>query len=394
MGVYLKLNLMWFNIIKYFFGIFFLVLCGCTNSSEKPDSILSDLKTDSTIKYAKRFSIASNADFTVVYLFGNKLNFDTTATYLIYNDSSLIKTSLKNTILVKSPCKKIAALSSIYANMFCELGLINNLIAIDNIDYINNPEIISKCNSNQIKEIAKGLEIDLEQTIKLNPDIVFTYGMGDPKKDINPKLLLTKIPVAISLDHLEETPLARAEWIKFFAAFVNKKELADSIFKTVEQNYNALKQIALKSEKKPTVFNEIKYSDSWYMPGGKSYVSKLLTDAGANYLWKEDGNYGSLPLSFEQVYAKAKDADYWINVSTLKTKKDLLAFDTRYAEFNAFKKGAIFNNTKTTNAKGYSNYWETGMIYPDKILNDLLLIFHPELKDKIKNELYYYEQLK
>ena len=379
---------------KYFFGILCIVICGCTNPIEQTETSLTSLKTDSTIKYAKRFSIAQNENFTIVYLFGNKSNFDTTATYLIYKDSSNLKNTPNHCILVKSPSKKIAALSSIYANMFCELGLINNLIAIDNLDYINNPEIISKCNSKQIKEIAKGLEIDLEQTVKLNPDVIFTFGMRDPKKDINPKLQLTKIPVAISLDHLEETPLARAEWIKFFAAFVNKKELADSIFKTVEKNYNELKLIAFKSEKKPTVFNEIKYSDSWYMPGGKSYVSKLLTDAGANYLWKEDGNYGSLPLSFEQVYAKAKDADYWINVSTLKTKKDLLAFDTRYAEFNAFKKGTIFNNTKTTNAKGYSNYWETGMIFPDRILNDLLLIFHPELKDKIKNELYYYEQLK
>ena len=75
------------------------------------------------------------------------------------------------------------------------------------------------------------------------------------------------------------------------------------------------------------------------------------------------------------------------------TKKELLAFDSRYAEFNAFNNGAVFNNTKNTNAKGYSNYWETGMIYPDKILRDMILIFHPELKTKIINDFYYYEKL-
>ena len=91
---------------------------------------------------------------------------------------------------------------------------------------------------------------------------------------------------------------------------------------------------------------------------------------------------------------RAKDAECWINLSLAKTKKQLLSYDTRYAEFKAFKTGNIYNNTKTTNKKGYSTYWETGIIYPDRILNDLLLIFHPELKDKIKNELYYYEQLK
>ena len=130
-----------------------LTLFSCSNSIEKPVTILSDLKTDSTIKYAKRFSIASNKEFTFVYLFGNKSNFDTTATYLIYKDSSNLKNIPNNCVLVKSPCEKIAALSSIYANMFCELELINNLAAIDNIDYINNAEIISKYTSNQIKEL-------------------------------------------------------------------------------------------------------------------------------------------------------------------------------------------------------------------------------------------------
>ena len=33
------------------------------------------------------------------------------------------------------------------------------------------------------------------------------------------------------------------------------------------------------------------------------------------------------------------------------------------------------------------------MIYPDKILRDMILIFHPELKTKIINDFYYYEKL-
>ncbi|MEO6302240.1 MAG: ABC transporter substrate-binding protein [Bacteroidia bacterium] len=390
----MRSGLMPYNLFKYFFAGCFLFCFGCSEPTKKSIPFLFDLKKDSSIKYAKRFAISRNKDLTLVYLFGNKANYDTTAIYLIYSDSSLIKNAPKNFILIKNPCEKIAALSSIYTAMFFELGLIDNLVAIDNVDYCNNPEIISRCNSGKIKQLAKGIETDLEQTITLKPDIVFTFGMGDPEKDVNPKLLQSKIPVAISLDHKEETPLARAEWIKFFAIFVNKKEMADSIFNLVEKNYNALKVIGEKTELKPSVFSDIKYSDSWYMPGGKSYVAQLLNDAGTNYLWKDDSNYGSLPLSFEQVYAKAKDAGFWINVSTLRTKKELVGFDTRYAEFAAFKTGNIFNNTKHVNALGYSTYWETGMIYPDRILSDLILIFHPELKGQLKNEFYYYEQLK
>ena len=392
--VFLRSDSMRYKLFNTLLATFWLFLFGCSEQKEKTAAFSSGLKKDSSIKYAKRFAILCNKDLTLIYLFGNKSNYDTTAAYLIYKDSTLIKNAPKNFILIKSPCNKIAALSSIYAAMFFDLGLVNNLVAIDNIDYCNNPEIISRCNNGQIKELAKGIEMDLEQTITLHPDIVFTFGMGDPNKDVNPKLLQTIIPVAISLDHKEETPLARAEWIKFFAAFVNKQSLADSIFNSVEKNYLELKTIGEKTQTHPTVFNEVKVGDAWYMPGGKSYVAQLLQDAGADYLWKTDNHYGSLPLSFEQVYAKAKDADYWINLSLAKSKQDLLNYDTRDAEFKAFKNGTVFNNTKTTNKKGYSTYWETGIIYPDRVLSDLILIFHPELKSQLKNDLYYYEQLK
>lgn len=344
--------------------------------------------------YAKRFAISKTGNYTLVYLFGNKNNYDTTTTFIVYTDSIDLPGLSKKIIPVKSPCLKIAALSSIYASMLCELGTINYLAAIDNIDYVNNKEIISKHRKGELPELAKAPEIDLEKTINLKPDMIFTFGMGEWSKDKDERLVRTGIPVAVSVDHLEESPLARAEWIKFFAVFVNREVQADSIFRSVENRYLNLKELAKKASHRPTVFNEIKYSDSWYMPGGKSYVAQLLNDAAANYLWKDNDQFGSLPLSFEQVYAKAKDADYWINLSVLKHKKDLLGYESRYAEFKAFKTGNLYNNTRHTNAKGYSDYWETGMIYPDRILSDLILIFHPELKSEVKSEFYYYEQIK
>lgn len=382
------------SFFKYFYVAAFLVAISCSTPSEKTIDLFSDLKRDTSIKYAKRFSVSRNRDVILIYLFGNKENFDTTAIYCIYKNVTPTKNIPENITIVKHPCSKIISLSTIYTTMFNQMGLLKNIIAIDNVDYINDKDVIERCTAGKIKEVSKGIEPDLELTISLQPEIIFTFGMGDPKKDVNPKLAQTKIPVVISLDHKEETPLARAEWIKFFATFVNKESLADSIFKAVEKNYTYLTSIAQTSETIPTVFNDIKYSDVWYMPGGKSYMAQLLNDAHTNYLWKENTQFGSIPLSFEQVYTKAKDAEYWINVSTLKTKKELLKFDSRYEEFTAFKNNKVFNNTKYTNKHGYSTYWETGMIFPDRILSDLILIFHPELKTQIKNELYYYEQLK
>lgn len=345
------------------------------------------------IKYAKRFTIIYSHNITKVCLFGNKNNLDTTATFYIYKMGNNLNTNSKNSFFIKSPCNKIAALSSIYSSMLCELNCINSISAIDNIDYVNNPQIIKKQRSKQIIELSKGPQIDLEKTITLSPDVIFAFGMGEGEKDNNKKLDQTGIPIAIILDHLESSPLARAEWIKFFAAFVNKKELADSLFNQIEKNYLELKILAKNSNFKPSVFSEIKYSDAWYVPGGNSYVAQLINDANANYVWSKNKNTGSFPLSFEQVFAQANNTDYWINLSSIKTKKELLGFDNRYKEFNAFKIGNLYNNNKNTNALGYSSYWETGMIYPNKILNDLILIFHPELINSINNKLTFYKKI-
>lgn len=365
----------------------------CHTGSEKKQADAPETNRATGLKYAQRFSIVKKEQYTLLYLFGNRYTNDTTAAYCVYSDTSVSMHPEPGAILIKAPCTKIAALSSIYATLFCELGDLDKLAAIDNIDYVNNQAIINKHHAGKLKELMKSPHINLEQTIILQPDIIFTFGMGEGEKDKDKKLEQTGIPVAISIDHLEESPLARAEWIKFYAVFVNKQQRADSIFDTVEKNYLALKALAEKTSERPTVFSEIKYSDFWYMPGGKSYIAQLLNDAASTYLWKGDGKSGSLPLSFEQVFAKAKDADFWINLSTLKNKKELLGFESRYAEFKAYKTGNLYNNTLHTNTKGYSVYWETGMIYPDRILSDLIQIFHSDLRAEIQNEFYYYEQL-
>lgn len=369
-----------------------LLLIGCNRSSNHRSSQAIYQKEGAAIKYAKRFCIQQKEGYKIVSLFGDRNNYDTTSTFIVFEDSTI---ALPNKgIHIKSPCRKIAALSSIYATMFSELDALQNVVAIDNIDYVNNALIIDQFKKGKLKELARTPQIDLEQTVALRPDLIFTFGMGKGDKDKDKRLEQTGIPVAISIDHLEESPLARAEWIKFFAVFVDREKQADSIFNTVEKKYLNLKHLAEKTKERPTVFNEIKFSDAWYMPGGKSYVARLLKDASADYLWKEDTKFGSLPLSFEQVFARARNADFWINLSTLRTKKELLGFESRYAEFKAFKTGNLYNNTKHTNEKGYSNYWETGMIYPDRILSDLVQIFHPELSPQIGHEFYYYERLR
>jgi iron complex transport system substrate-binding protein len=393
----LKFCLMRFKFHIQVFVSALLAFSACTLGTEQAlpetSTILSGLKKDTSVKYARRFAISENEYCKVVYLFGNINIRDTAAVYIILkNPGSTFKPDNK-TYILPGTCKKIASLSSVYTSMLAELGSLDNICAVENIDYYNNRSVLQKFEKKELQELSKGPKMDVEKTVLLHPDIIFTFGMGNPEKDVNQKIVKAGIPMVIAVDHLEESPLARAEWIKFFAAFVDKKAKADSIFSAVEKNYHALKTLASTMKIKPTVFSEIKFGEIWYVPGGKSFAATFFRDAGSDYIWKDDQKTGSLHLGFEEVYVNAKDADFWLNMALVKSKKELIAQEPRYGEFKAFKTGNLYNNIKTMNDKGFSDYWETGIIFPDKVLHDLIRIFHPDIKTLPENDLYYYKKL-
>ncbi len=369
----------------------FFVLSACDLSDQK-DEEDNELIRDTTIIYAERFQIYKGKGFRLIYLLGKAKSTEITDRYIVYDS---VKPDLKPEGMhyVKAPAHRIIALSSIYANMIAEVGCVDNIVAIENIDYYNNSELIKAVENNKIKQVQKNPDIDRELVLKLKPDIIFAFGMNQSSNDFDAKIVGAGIPVVMSLDHLERSPLARAEWIKFFAAFVNKSDEANIIFAGVEKDYMELKAMAKYYTDKPNVLTELKFGDVWYVPGGKSYMAQLINDANGNYFWKDDITTGSLPLSFEAVYKKAQKADYWLNVSLCTTKKQVLSQDKRYADFEAYKKNGIYNNNLNCNKLNYSTYWETGMIYPNRILSDMIQMFHKQAKDSLGRPFYYYKQV-
>ena len=366
-----------------------LALVSCQGDRPKTDTTQAAPVVKDSLKYAKRFSITHEKGITVLEIYGNKDNRNVTSYFVLYKDKKPIYSV--DAYYVKVPVKRVASMSSVYSLMLMALGEANSIAAIDNSEYYTNSFIQQQVNAGKIAELSKGPNIEVEKTMALKPDLLLTFGMGDPRADLDNKLLQAQIPVAISLDHLEETPLARAEWIKFYACFFGKERMADSLFNVSEKKYLELKALVKDTNKKPTVLTEIKYGDTWYVPSGISYMANLIADAGGDYFWKDDRKTGSTPLSFEMVYAKAKDCDVWINTYNLNSKKELLAYDQRYGLFKAFKENRVYNNNKVQNAKGYSNYWETAMLHPEEVLADLIAVLYP---DRLPGHVFtYYKKL-
>lgn len=365
------------------------VLYSCNNEIKENVSNKTTIGKIVELSYAKKFTITKKTDCTVLELLSSGSD-SIASTFILYKN---MKPSFnEEAYYIKIPVKKIASMSSIYSAMLIKLNGINCIAGIDNVDYYNDSTIYKNVFEKKIVELSRGPSIEIEKTIALNPDLLLTFGMGNPETDVDKKLIKAGLPVVISLDHLEETPLGRAEWIKFFACFIDKSNLADSLFSITEQNYNELKNLTKNNVYKPTVMTEIKYGDTWYVPSSKSYVASLIADAGGEYFYKDGSKTGSTPLSFEMVYSKAKSCDVWLNQYNLNSKKELLSYDQRYSLFKSYKNNRLYNNNKIQNSKGYSNYWETGIMNPDHVLKDLVYIFSPQLLPD--HELTYYKQIK
>ena len=55
---------------------------------------------------------------------------------------------------------------------------------------------------------------------------------------------------------------------------------------------------------KNEIFTERLMSGTWYCPGGTSTIAQLIKDANGIYSFAENEKAGSIPLTFEQVFAK------------------------------------------------------------------------------------------
>jgi iron complex transport system substrate-binding protein len=363
------------------FLILIVMLCSCSeekNAEQKFDN--EQVK----LKYTTCFKIFKNKNYKTLQLISNG---KVTNIYILYSNQKP-EVNLKNVVFIKTPVKRVAALSSIYIGFINRINQLEKVFSVDNKNYIYNETIRERVNNEKINELALNGIINEEITLQTNPDVVFTYLTQNEIALNHKKLINANIPLVTLVDQLENHPLGRAEWIKFIAYFFEEELLADSLFNATERSYKSFKLFANLSKNKPKVLTEHKINDAWYVPGGKSFMATLIEDANANYCWKQDTHSGSLPLSFEEVYSKASDADFWLNVLFCKTKNDLIKMDSRYSSFKAFKEDKLFNNDLKVNSSGANDYWETGLIQPDLILSDLISILHPELKTENKTNYY------
>lgn len=349
----------------HLFIAFFVFLFSC-NIKPNENTIPKNQKL---LKYTSQIQMTENKDSVFIQSGSEKLGF------------SKSELPLKTAMVV--PTSAISYLD--------ELGLLSVIKGISQPDFVYNPEILELYNQKKIEQIGSFDEIFTEKIILSKPDI-FISSSGPTLARFHQQIKNSGIKILYIDEYDEKEPLARAEYVKIFGKLFGKEKEAYLIFEEIENNYNEiLKTVGESNKKKPTVFANQIYGDVWYMPGGKSFQSRLFSDAGGDYLWKNDDSEGSLKLSFESVFEKAGNADIWLNAGDYPNIKSLTGAYKNYEWFDAVKNKEVYNWNKKSNSKGANDYFETGTVRPDLVLKDLSAVFYPDLFPGY--ELIFYKKL-
>lgn len=338
-----------------------------------------NLKNDIVFKYAKGLTIKGSYDKYVISI---KSPWKNSQSDLVYEllDSTIANNDYipKHLEAVLYSPKRIVVTSTTHIPALVLLGVENKLVGFPGTDYISSEKTRQRIDKGFVRELGKNESINTEVLLEIKPDVVIGFGVDGANKAFE-NIQKANIPVIYNGDWLEDSPLAKAEWIKFFGVLFNKEKEADSIFNSIESEYLKAKKLASKAQNKPTILSGAMHKDIWYLPNGSSTEAQFLKDANVNYIWQEASGTGSLALNFESVFDQAKNADIWLSPSNYSSLNALEKANSHYTRFEAFKTKQVYSFNNTTGNTGGVLYYELGTARPDLVLKDIIKICHPEL---------------
>lgn len=371
-------------------ALFLVLWTSCT--SKQPGSAAVVTSSSDSIRYAKGFSINRIGNIRIVRVFnpweGAK---GVEYKYILVPKGASVPDSLKKFPVIETPVKRIVCLSTTHIALLTFLDQRNSLVGAASPGYISDSVVRTMVSQKKVMDVGFDQALNYEVIVALKPDIILAYGIQGETATQYKRLEGLGIKVVLNGDYLEETPLAKLEWVKFLAAFYNLSDSASAKFNAIEREYKQLTIICSTVKNKPKVLCGLPWKGAWYVPGGESYLAKMITDAGGDYLWNDIKQRESIPLNFEKVIERASIADIWINTGTSNSLDDILKEDQRLQSVKPFRNSQIYNNNALTCPSGGNDFWESGIVKPHIILKDLIKIFHPELLPD--HSLVYYKKL-
>ena len=210
--------------------------------------------------------------------------------------------------VIEVPCRRVLPQSTVHAALLLRLGAADCLAGICEARFVVSPRLQRE----RLADFGSGTAPDVERMKTAGVDAWWYAPFANERPTVVERL---GIPTICCADYMESTPLGRAEWMRFYGRLVGRGATADSLFEAEENAYREVQQTAKASQpkqKRPLVMVDRAEHGTWYVPGGQSYVARVIADAGGRYVWADDAHAGSVPMELERMLQRCANADVWV----------------------------------------------------------------------------------
>jgi ABC-type Fe3+-hydroxamate transport system, periplasmic component len=297
------------------------------------------------VEYAKLFTISYEGDIYVLTdAMGRKIL--AVPRGLPQDLLAYYREKYRPDVVVEYPVKRVVVMASTHVAMiyrlYKETGRLDILRSVVGIMWGREyswhlPEVAAMLENGTIADVGPAYSPNYERLTALKPDVVFVYFYPGPygTEAVINRLAQLGMPYVVVNEFQEPSPLGRAEWIKFFAVFLNATRDAVRIFDAVEAKWNSLAALAADLDRPRlawfTIFGGILY------PAGPQ-ARELIRLAGGRYAY---ANYSRVDL--EVVLRHRNDVDILIwssyGVSTI---QDIVKVEPRLAELRPVILGRVY----------------------------------------------------
>lgn len=370
-----------------------ILLGGCANRTSFDVAAFDEVVY--TPQHATGFEIRRNAESGATLItVSNPWQGAEGVTYKLLIDPNSLFVPTADIQCINSLPKRILCMSSSHIAMLDAIGEVERVVGVSGIDFISNEHIAD--NRNSIGDVGYDNNINYELLIALEPDLVLLYGVNTANSVEN-KLKELNIPFAYIGEYVESSPLGKAEWMIAIGEIVGARELSIETFNSIATQYNTVATSIkehIGNSPRPKVMLNTPYRDAWFLPAKSSYMVQLIEDASGDTFTTEGEGNTSMPIDIEQAILYATQSQVWLNPSGCNSIAELIKLNPKFADTPPITNGKVWNNNARQTPMGGSDFWESGVVRPDIILQDLANILHPELQQKQPHLLYYYKQLK
>lgn len=328
-----------------------LLLCGCAQGEAPPDSPPAGTAWDE-LSYDHSMELLYADQFSVDYFEGGyeKIEIGGSDSFLVIPEGAAIPSGVPDTVqILQKPLDRIYLVATSAMDLFRELDAVDS-IRLSGTDadgwYID--EAKDALLDGRMRYAGKYSAPDYELILSEDCDLAVESTMIYHTPDVREQLMRFGVPVLVERSSYESHPLGRMEWLKLYAALLDKEDEAEAFFQA--QMAVLAPILAQENTGKQVAFFYITTNGAVNVRQSSDYVAKSIALAGGQYVPQtaggEDSAKSTMNMQMESFYADAKDADILIYNSTidgeLQTMEQLLQKSELLGDFKAVQNGNVW----------------------------------------------------